>query len=279
MAGFIRERDDSRPIQYEGGGSRTRATDIICPMYARVDQIIRIAEESDETRPVILCEYTHAMGNSNGNYTKYWDAFKKYPALQVGPRKRILGAVGQIRTCCANLLSPKFSLAEKHDRTLCSLSLPSPQRADQMHTQGGFIWDWVDQGLVHKFPTADGGLVEAWAYGGDFGDAPHDGQFCINGMVWPDRTPHPGCWEAKAAMVSWVSVSDGAVFAMRRIRTCCSHPCDACNPILGRHRSRSRTRARSTASSPSKSTTPTSSRPPLTFPLRRASSSTADRSK
>lgn len=83
MAGFIRERDDSRPVQYEGGGSRTRATDIICPMYARVDQIIRIAEEADETRPVILCEYTHAMGNSNGNYTKYWDAFKKYPSLQV----------------------------------------------------------------------------------------------------------------------------------------------------------------------------------------------------
>ena len=89
MAGFIRERDDSRPVQYEGGGSRTRATDIVCPMYARVDQIIRIAEESDETRPVILCEYTHAMGNSNGNYTKYWDAFKKYPALQVRAQMRI----------------------------------------------------------------------------------------------------------------------------------------------------------------------------------------------
>ena len=80
MAGFIRERDDSRPVQYEGGGSRTRATDIICPMYARVDQIIRIAEESDDT---------HAMGNSNGNYTKYWDAFKKYPALQVSGATRV----------------------------------------------------------------------------------------------------------------------------------------------------------------------------------------------
>ena len=204
---------------------------------------------------------------------------QKVPSAAGRAAKAHSGGSCQIRTCCANLLSPQFSLAEKHDRTLCSLSLPSPQRADQMHTQGGFIWDWVDQGLVHKFPTADGGLVEAWAYGGDFGDAPHDGQFCINGMVWPDRTPHPGCWEAKAAMVSWVSVSGGAVFAMRRIRTCCSHPCDACNPILRRHRSRSRTRARSTASSPSKSTTPTSSRPPLTFPLRRASSSTADRSK
>lgn len=87
MAGFIRERDDSRPIQYEGGGSRTRATDIVCPMYARVDQIIKIAEDPAETRPVILCEYTHAMGNSNGNYTHYWDAFKKYPSLQVRAEK------------------------------------------------------------------------------------------------------------------------------------------------------------------------------------------------
>lgn len=83
MAGYIRSRDTSRPVQYEGGGSRTAATDIVCPMYARVHQIINIANDPAETRPVILCEYTHAMGNSNGNYTKYWDAFYKYPSLQV----------------------------------------------------------------------------------------------------------------------------------------------------------------------------------------------------
>jgi hypothetical protein len=67
--------------------------------------------------------------------------------------------------------------------------------------QGGFIWDWVDQGLDKTFTKADGTLVKGWAYGGDFGDEPHDAQFCINGMVFPDRTPHPACWEAKAAMV------------------------------------------------------------------------------
>ena len=69
-------------------------------------------------------------------------------------------------------------------------------------TQGGFIWDWVDQGLDKTFTTPDGTPVKGWAYGGDFGDEPHDAQFCINGMVFPDRTPHPSCWEAKAAMVS-----------------------------------------------------------------------------
>lgn len=47
-----------------------------------------------------------------------------------------------------------------------------------------------------------GKTVEYWAYGGDFGSFPDDAQFCINGMIWPDRKPHPGCFEAKAAMVS-----------------------------------------------------------------------------
>ena len=59
--------------------------------------------------------------------------------------------------------------------------------------QGGFIWDWVDQGFLQK--TADG---EEWfAYGGDFGDHPNDANFCINGLVWPDRKPQPALWEVK----------------------------------------------------------------------------------
>lgn len=53
--------------------------------------------------------------------------------------------------------------------------------------QGGFIWDWVDQGLLKE--NSDG--RKYWAYGGDFGDTPNDLNFCINGLVWPDRTPHP----------------------------------------------------------------------------------------
>ena len=52
----------------QGGGSRTKATDIICPMYARIDEITSFANIPTETRPVIQCEYAHAMGNSNGNY-------------------------------------------------------------------------------------------------------------------------------------------------------------------------------------------------------------------
>ncbi len=62
--------------------------------------------------------------------------------------------------------------------------------------QGGFIWDWVDQGIEQHTP--DG---RPWyAYGGDFGDRPNDGPFCINGLIWPDRVPHPGLWEYKKVL-------------------------------------------------------------------------------
>ena len=59
--------------------------------------------------------------------------------------------------------------------------------------QGGFIWDWADQGLLQT--TADG--ARRWAYGGDFGDEPNDKQFCINGLVFPDRSPHPAMEEVR----------------------------------------------------------------------------------
>ena len=62
--------------------------------------------------------------------------------------------------------------------------------------QGGFIWDWVDQGIRRM--TADG--EEWYAYGGDFGDEPNDGNFCINGLVFPDRTVQPALWDYKAIL-------------------------------------------------------------------------------
>ncbi len=75
--------------------------------------------------------------------------------------------------------------------------------------QGGFIWDWVDQGLA-KF-TPDG--RKYWAYGGDFGpeDVPSDGNFCINGLVQPDRTPHPALYEMKKVYqnIHWNPVDAG----------------------------------------------------------------------
>ncbi|MRT58600.1 beta-galactosidase [Enterobacteriaceae bacterium RIT693] len=150
---WIKSNDPWRPVQYEGGGADTAATDIICPMYARVDQdqpfpqvpkwsIKKWIGLPEESRPLILCEYAHAMGNSFGGFGKYWDAFRQHPRLQ-----------------------------------------------------GGFVWDWVDQSL-----TRHDEFGRPWsAYGGDFGDTPNDRQFCMNGMVFADRTPHPALFEAKQA--------------------------------------------------------------------------------
>ena len=148
---WLKRNDPSRPVQYEGGGADTTATDIICPMYARVERdqpipavpkwgIKKWISLPGEQRPLILCEYAHAMGNSLGNFADYWQAFREYPRLQ-----------------------------------------------------GGFIWDWADQAIRKTF--ADGSV--GWAYGGDFGDKPNDRQFCMNGLVFADRTPHPALTEAK----------------------------------------------------------------------------------
>ncbi len=81
-SGWIRERDPSRPVHYERAG-RGPNTDIVCPMYASIRHISRYAE-GNPSRPLILCEYAHAMGNSVGNLQDYWDAIEKYPALQGG---------------------------------------------------------------------------------------------------------------------------------------------------------------------------------------------------
>ncbi|MFW6062412.1 MAG: glycoside hydrolase family 2 TIM barrel-domain containing protein, partial [Planctomycetota bacterium] len=156
LAGWIRYYDPTRPIHYEGAMHDADwtplATDILCPMYPRLGFNLDhrsgrrknleelVTRPQGAGRPGIPCEYSHAMGNSNGALKEYWDTFRRHPRLQ-----------------------------------------------------GAFIWDWVDQGLTK---TTDDGR-EYWAYGGDFGEAIHDRNFCINGLIWPDRTPHPAMWEAK----------------------------------------------------------------------------------
>ncbi|XP_077218158.1 glycoside hydrolase family 2 protein [Tasmannia lanceolata] len=140
LSGWIRGKDPSRLLHYEGGGARTSSTDVVCPMYMRVWDIVKIANDPTETRPLILCEYSHAMGNSNGNIHEYWKAIDSTVGLQ-----------------------------------------------------GGFIWEWVDQGLLKEGPDGS----KHWAYGGDFGDTPNDLNFCLNGLTWPDRTPHPAINEVK----------------------------------------------------------------------------------
>jgi beta-galactosidase len=90
-AAWIRTADPSRPIHYEGavfhagwdtGG--VAASDVVCPMYAPIDAIVEYGKNSAGKRPLIMCEYSHAMGNSNGSLSDYWDAFENTPGVQGG---------------------------------------------------------------------------------------------------------------------------------------------------------------------------------------------------
>lgn len=140
MYQWVKQRDASRPVQYEMS-QRTPYTDIEAPMYRSIARIEKYAKTNPD-KPLILCEYAHAMGNSVGNLQDYWTVIDKYKALQ-----------------------------------------------------GGFIWDWVDQGLWMKDEKGN----KFFAYGGDFDHLPvkSDSNFCINGLVQADRQVNPHIWEVK----------------------------------------------------------------------------------
>ena len=144
-AAWLRRYDPSRPLHYEGAirfdwTSDQAISDITCPMYPEIGAIVDHGRSGRQRHPLIMCEFSHAMGNSNGTLAEYWDAIESTPGLQ-----------------------------------------------------GGFIWEWWDHGLVQRLP--DGTL--RWAYGGDFGESPHDGNFVADGLNWPDRRPKPAMWEHK----------------------------------------------------------------------------------
>ena len=92
-AGWVRGHDPTAPSTTKapsaGPAGETwedaqRVTDVICPMYPQIADIIAWAETSKDWRPLIMCEYSHAMGNSNGSLSDYWEAFERYPGLQGG---------------------------------------------------------------------------------------------------------------------------------------------------------------------------------------------------
>lgn len=149
MHDFLRERDSSRIVHYEGVfhcRKSEAASDIESQMYTRPQAVEAYAlEPRPDKKPFILCEYSHAMGNSSGGLHLYTDLFEKYPILQ-----------------------------------------------------GGFIWDWVDQAIRTK--DAEGRPY--FAYGGDFGESPHDGNFCGNGLVFADRSVSPKLLEVQACYQS-----------------------------------------------------------------------------
>lgn len=136
---LVKAYDPSRPCQYEQAGQNGK-TDIFCSMYYDYGGCDKYSQ-GDNPRPLIQCEYAHAMGNSMGGFKEYWDMVRKYPKYQ-----------------------------------------------------GGFIWDFVDQGLRVK--NKQGKTI--YAYGGDFGRYPtSDHNFNCNGIINPDRKPNPHANEVR----------------------------------------------------------------------------------
>ncbi|MFG2860908.1 glycoside hydrolase family 2 TIM barrel-domain containing protein [Streptomyces sioyaensis] len=149
MAAWMRERDTSRPLHYEGDPS-CADTDVYSRMYADHAEVERIGQRAEEPLPdpeldarrrqlpFLLCEYAHAMGNGPGGLSEYQRLFERYARCQ-----------------------------------------------------GGFVWEWIDHGLRQRTPAGE--LFHA--YGGDFGEELHDGNFVCDGLVFPDRVPSPGLLE------------------------------------------------------------------------------------
>ncbi|WP_416983857.1 glycoside hydrolase family 2 TIM barrel-domain containing protein [Streptomyces sp. T028] len=141
-AAWVRAFDPTRPVQYEAAiqpdwYAGHAASDIVCPMYPVPAALQAYSASPDADRPLILCEFQYAQGNSNGGFDEVWRLLESAPGLQ-----------------------------------------------------GGFVWEMLDHGLD---PDRDG----RYRAGGDFGDQPHDGLTCINGLVFPDLTPKPALYEAR----------------------------------------------------------------------------------
>lgn len=149
MLKLAHNADPTRPVHYEGDWNNA---DVCSWMYYGPDAV---RFYNDNNRPIMLCEYEHAMGNSVGDLREYMDAFYSNP-----------------------------------------------------RSFGGFIWDFIDQGLRRE-------NTNYFNFGGLWGDNPNDDNFCANGLVFPDRTPQPELYEVKHQyrniLVKDVDVSKGVV--------------------------------------------------------------------
>lgn len=141
-ARYIKKRD-SRPVHYEGLRHAprwffsTRLVDVASVMYPPYNYVAeKFLDHAIEKRPLVFCEYSHAMGNSNGDLGYYWKLIYSEPRLI-----------------------------------------------------GGFVWEWADHAV-----KGDQGFL----YGGDFGEAQHDSNFCVDGLVTADRELKPGAFEMQA---------------------------------------------------------------------------------
>ncbi len=173
MAEAARQLDPSRPLHYEGDAD-LQCADIYSRMYAPVEEVAELARLGEDEycekyrrkgrgyteKPFVLCEYAHAMGNGPGGLLEYWQTIYAHDSLM-----------------------------------------------------GAFVWEWCDHGIrACRGAAGEPALVAAaadrqtraagtfFAYGGDFGDHPNDGNFICDGLVFPDRQPSPGLVELKKVL-------------------------------------------------------------------------------
>jgi hypothetical protein len=186
---WLKRRDPWRPVQYENARVEElwssdaietidANTDIYAPMYptpAKLRAYAHAYSLDPDARPLIMCEYSHAMGNSCGGLMDYWDAINEHEVLQGG--------------CIWDWVDQGLVLP---------VSSPKARAAAEQAALAGDC-----EGL----PMTRRGMMSKWrrpvfGYGGDYGppDTPSDEAFCINGLFQPDRTPNPHAWEAMTAM-------------------------------------------------------------------------------
>ena len=161
-AQLVKSLDSTRPVHYESthclDGTPDDVLDVVSEMYTSVEGMQEFLQKEGEKRPFILCEYSHAMGNSSGDMEDYMQMFMS------------------------------------DDRFI-----------------GGLVWEWCD----HAFPVGEDENGVKYGYGGDFGELHDDGNFCCDGLVYPDRTPHTGLLEVKQVYRPVRVVKRGGEFYMQ----------------------------------------------------------------
>ncbi|MFF7446660.1 MULTISPECIES: glycoside hydrolase family 2 TIM barrel-domain containing protein [unclassified Streptomyces] len=175
MSSWVHARDAGRPVHYEGDHTG-EYTDVYSRMYSSVPETKEIGTDGSRaplfnctpaqgtrqrTKPFLLCEYAHAMGNGPGGFDQYEALVREHPRLH-----------------------------------------------------GGFVWEWRDHGILAE--AADG--TPYYAYGGDFGEVVHDGNFVMDGMVLSDDVPTPSLYEFKAVVQPLAFSFDGHKVAVTNLR-------------------------------------------------------------
>ncbi|WP_406325010.1 DUF4981 domain-containing protein [Streptomyces sp. NBC_01617] len=175
MSAWVHARDAGRPVHYEGDHAG-EYTDIYSRMYASVLETEQIGTEGSRskllnctpaqgarqrTKPFLLCEYAHAMGNGPGALDQYEALVHEHPRLH-----------------------------------------------------GGFVWEWRDHGILTTTPEG----TPYYAYGGDFGEVVHDGNFVMDGMLLSNDVPTPSLHEYKAVVQPVRFTFDGDELAITNLR-------------------------------------------------------------